>query len=51
MSEFARLVIPELRSRNLIRSGYEGKTLRDHLYLARPQRNAWRERLIQREPD
>jgi len=44
MSEFARLVMPELRRRNLVRSNYEGKTLRDHLYLARPARHAWRRR-------
>jgi len=44
MSEFARLVMPELRRRNLVRSNYEGKTLRDHLYLARPARHAWRQR-------
>ena len=51
MAEFSRLVIPELRRRNLIRGGYEGKTLRDHLYLARPPRNAWRERVTRRPPD
>jgi alkanesulfonate monooxygenase SsuD/methylene tetrahydromethanopterin reductase-like flavin-dependent oxidoreductase (luciferase family) len=42
MSEFSRLVMPELRRRDLVRSGYEGKTLRDHLHLARPERHAWR---------
>jgi FMN-dependent oxidoreductase (nitrilotriacetate monooxygenase family) len=51
MSEFARLVIPELRRRNLVRGNYEGKTLRDHLYLARPPRHAWRERSRSRRPD
>jgi len=51
MAEFAPLVIPELRRRDLVRSGYEGRTLRDHLYLARPQRNAWRERLTQSQSD
>jgi FMN-dependent oxidoreductase (nitrilotriacetate monooxygenase family) len=42
MSEFSRLVIPELRRRNLYRNQYEGRTLRDHLHLIRPERNAWR---------
>lgn len=49
MSEFARLVIPELRRRNLVRSSYEGKTLREHLYLARPERHAWRKRSTPRQ--
>ena len=34
--EFTDLVIPELRRRNLFRSDYEGKTLRENLGLARP---------------
>lgn len=45
VDEFVRLVIPELRRRNLVRNDYEGTTLRDHLHLARPERNAWRRRL------
>lgn len=36
--EFVGGVMPELRSRGLVRERYEGRTLRDHLGLARP---AW----------
>jgi len=49
MAEFARLVVPELRRRNLFRASYKGKTLRDHLHLARPERHAWRKRLTPRQ--
>jgi FMN-dependent oxidoreductase (nitrilotriacetate monooxygenase family) len=34
--DFCDLVVPELRSRNLIRERYSGTTLRDHLGLSRP---------------
>lgn len=40
LTDFIRLVVPELRRRNLFRSEYEGRTLRDHLGLARPERPA-----------
>ena len=33
---FVDLVIPELQNRNLFRTEYEGRTLRDHLELERP---------------
>lgn len=36
LTEFAELVVPELRKRGLFRKSYEGKTLRDHLGLLRP---------------
>jgi len=36
LQDFAELVIPELRRRGLFRTDYEGRTLRDHLGLARP---------------
>ena len=39
LDDFARLVVPELQRRGLFRTRYEGRTLRDHLGLARP---AWR---------
>lgn len=39
--EFVRLVVPELQRRKLFRTEYEGKTLRDHLGLPRPERGAW----------
>lgn len=38
LDAFARLVVPELQKRGLFRTAYEGKTLRDHLGLARPVR-------------
>jgi FMN-dependent oxidoreductase (nitrilotriacetate monooxygenase family) len=34
--EFVRMVVPVLRARGLFRSEYTGRTLRDHLGLARP---------------
>jgi FMN-dependent oxidoreductase (nitrilotriacetate monooxygenase family) len=40
-TEFAEQVIPELQRRGLVRTRYEGRTLRDHFGLARP---AWGER-------
>jgi cystathionine beta-lyase/cystathionine gamma-synthase len=38
--DFAELVIPELRRRGLFRTHYTGRTLRDHLGLPRPSRQA-----------
>ena len=35
LDDFATLVIPELQRRGLFRTEYEGRTLRDHLGLAR----------------
>ena len=34
--DFCELVVPELQRRNLFRTEYEGKTLRDNLGLPRP---------------
>lgn len=39
--EFVRLIVPELQRRNLFRTQYTGKTLRDHLGLARPDIGTW----------
>jgi len=36
LDDFVALVIPELQRRGLFRSEYEGRTLREHLGLARP---------------
>ncbi|MCX8997477.1 LLM class flavin-dependent oxidoreductase [Rhizobiaceae bacterium BDR2-2] len=36
LDDFIELVVPELRRRGLFRSEYAGRTLRDHLGLARP---------------
>ena len=36
VSDFARLVVPELQRRGLFRKEYEGATLREHLGLSRP---------------
>ncbi|MCG2842446.1 LLM class flavin-dependent oxidoreductase [Sandaracinobacter sp. RS1-74] len=36
LEDFADLVTPELQRRGLFRTDYEGRTLRDHLGLARP---------------
>ncbi len=36
LNEFVDLVIPELQSRGLFRTAYEGRTLRENLGLARP---------------
>jgi N-acetyl-S-(2-succino)cysteine monooxygenase len=35
--DFCELVVPELQRRGLFRTEYEGKTLREHLGLARPE--------------
>jgi len=37
LTDFVDLVVPELRRRDLFRTDYSGKTLRDHLGLKRPQ--------------
>jgi hypothetical protein len=37
LDDFVELVLPELRRRGLFRTEYEGRTLRDHLGLARPK--------------
>jgi FMN-dependent oxidoreductase (nitrilotriacetate monooxygenase family) len=37
LDEFVTLVIPELQRRGLFRTEYEGKTLREHLGLRRPE--------------
>lgn len=36
LTDFADLVVPELQSRGLFRTAYEGKTLRENLGLSRP---------------
>lgn len=36
LDDIVNLLVPELQNRGLIRAGYEGATLRDHLGLARP---------------
>ena len=36
LKDFAELVIPELQRRGLFRTAYQGRTLREHLGLARP---------------
>lgn len=36
LTDFTELVVPELQRRGLFRTDYEGRTLRDHLGLARP---------------
>src|SRR6202790_370803 len=37
LDDFVALVLPELRRRGLFRTEYEGRTLREHLGLARPE--------------
>jgi hypothetical protein len=37
LNDFVDLVIPELQRRGLLRTEYEGTTLRDHLGLVRPE--------------
>jgi hypothetical protein len=44
MEEFVRLVVPELQRRGLFRKEYTGRTLRDHLGLARPAHGSWKTR-------
>ena len=36
LDDVCNLLVPELQDRGLIRVGYEGATLRDHLGLRRP---------------
>ena len=43
LNDFIELVLPELRRRGLFRSEYEGRTLREHLGLKRPQSRYRRE--------
>jgi hypothetical protein len=35
-ADFVHLVVPELRRRGLVRTGYRGRTLREHMGLPRP---------------
>lgn len=37
LDDFVNLVVPELQRRGIFRKAYEGRTLRDHLGLARPE--------------
>lgn len=43
LKDFAQLVVPELQRRGLFRTEYTGRTLRDHLGLARPPHPATRQ--------
>jgi N-acetyl-S-(2-succino)cysteine monooxygenase len=38
LESFVSLIVPELRRRGLVRTGYEGSTLREHLHLDTPRR-------------
>ena len=40
LDDFVKLVVPELQRRKLFRTEYEGRTLRDHLGLRRPESQA-----------
>ena len=40
LDDICTMLVPELQRRGLIRAGYEGATLREHLGLARP-RSRW----------
>ena len=40
--DFVRLVVPELQRRGLFRKSYTGKTLRDHLGLAKATVGDWK---------
>ncbi|HVJ52067.1 MAG TPA: LLM class flavin-dependent oxidoreductase [Aliidongia sp.] len=44
LDDFVELVVPELQRRGIFRRHYEGKTLRDHLGLARPANQFFPER-------
>jgi alkanesulfonate monooxygenase SsuD/methylene tetrahydromethanopterin reductase-like flavin-dependent oxidoreductase (luciferase family) len=44
--EFATNVVPELQRRGLVRTRYEGTTLRENLGLKRPGRGEWRARAV-----
>jgi hypothetical protein len=37
LDDFVDLAVPELKRRKIFRTDYEGRTLRDHLGLSRPQ--------------
>lgn len=37
LNDFVTLIVPELQRRGLFRTAYEGRTLREHLGLARPE--------------
>ena len=43
--DFVDLVVPELQRRGLVRTAYDGSTLRDHLGLATPAVGAWKQRM------
>jgi FMN-dependent oxidoreductase (nitrilotriacetate monooxygenase family) len=45
-TEFAAQVVPELQRRGLVRTRYEGATLRENLGLARADRGEWRARAV-----
>jgi len=47
LDDFIRLVLPELRRRGLLRSEYEGRTLRENLGLAQPVSRHAREAAVQ----
>ncbi len=40
LDDFIARVLPDMRRRGLFRTEYEGRTLREHLGLARPQHPA-----------
>lgn len=42
LEDFVKLVIPELQRRKLFRTDYQGRTLREHLGLRRPERQSRR---------
>lgn len=50
LNDFVELVIPELQRRGLFRREYEGRTLRDHLGLPRPDSRYCRAKGNEREP-
>ncbi|MEG0676371.1 MAG: nitrilotriacetate monooxygenase, partial [Comamonas sp.] len=50
LDDFIELVVPELRRRGLFRTEYEGRTLREHLGLERPQHPAALRRLQSQLP-
>jgi FMN-dependent oxidoreductase (nitrilotriacetate monooxygenase family) len=48
LEDFVELVVPELRRRGLLRTAYEGSTLRDHLGLRRPSASRRRQPRVPR---
>ncbi|WP_407309792.1 LLM class flavin-dependent oxidoreductase [Pseudomonas sp. nanlin1] len=46
LDDFIQLILPELRRRGLVGTGYVGKTLREHLGLPYPQHPAARQRQL-----